>query len=167
MTRLLIDAQFVRGQIERLKVAFPELVEDADFLADMVEAETALDIVVTKLFREQRDAGAFANAVREQEKELAERRSRFERRQEMDRSLILSLMQSANMTKLMLAEATLSISTLPPKPIVDDEASVPDELCNFNRWPNMAAIKAAVKAGENVPGVHMSNGGTTLTIRIK
>jgi hypothetical protein len=167
MNRLPLDVQSVRQHIEHLKLLYPELADDVQLLADTLEGETDLHYVLVNLVREQREAGAYADAIRAQEKELAERRGRFERRRDMHRSLMLSLLQTAGLPKVVLPEATLSVTNVAPKPIVDDEASVPDELCNFNRWPNMSAIKAAVKAGERVPGVHMSNGGTTLTIRIK
>jgi hypothetical protein len=167
MNRLPLDVQSVRQQIERLLLDYPELSEDVQLLADMIEGETELHNLLTRLVRSSNDAGAYADAIKEQERALAARRGRFERREEMHRALILSLMQTANLPKVVLPEATLSITNVAPKPIVDDETQVPDELCRFNRWPDMAAIKAAVKGGETVPGVHMSNGGTTLTIRVK
>lgn len=167
MNRLRIDAQAVRQDIERLKLDYPELADDVQLLADTCEGETELHPVLIRLVREQRDAGAFADAITEQERALAERRGRFLRRQDMHRSLILSLLQAAGLPKVVLPEATLTVSNLAPKPIVDDEAAVPDELCRFRRSPNMSAIKAAINAGRHVPGVHMNNGGTTLTIRTK
>jgi len=167
MNRLPLDVQSVRQHIERLLLAYPELADDVQLLADMIEGETELHSVLTDLVLSATEAGTYADAIKAHERMLAERRGRWERRAAMHRALILSLLQSANMTKLVLPEATLSVSNLAPKPIVDDETQVPDELCTFNRWPNLSAIKAAVKAGEDVPGVHMSNGGTTLTIRVK
>jgi hypothetical protein len=167
MNRLPLDAQSVRQQIERLLLDYPELSDDVQLLADMIEGSTDLHSVLTDLVLSATGAGTYADAIKARERMLAERRGRFERREDMHRALILSLLQSAGLPKLVLPEATLSVTNLAPKPIVDDEAQVPDELCRFKRSPNMAAIKAAVNAGENVPGVHMDNGGASLTIRVK
>lgn len=166
MSRLLIDVQTVRQQIDRLLLQYPELADDLWLLADTLEGETELHSVLTRLVREHRDASTFADAIAAQERVLLERRRRFERREDAHRSLILSLMAAAQQQKIMLPEATLSVTNVAPKPIVDDEALVPDALCRFKRSPDMSAIKEAMQAGD-VPGVHMDNGGVTLAIRTK
>jgi hypothetical protein len=72
------------------------------------------------------------------------------------------------LTKLPLPEATLSLRTLKPSPKVVDEEAVPDELCKFVRKPDMEKIKEAVDAHPELPpGVIMSNGGASLTVRRK
>lgn len=66
-----------------------------------------------------------------------------------------------------LTEATLSTRFIPPAPVVADPSALPDDCVRIERKPDMAAIKAAIDAKRDVPGVVMSNGKTSLTIRTK
>jgi hypothetical protein len=66
-----------------------------------------------------------------------------------------------------LPEATVSVRTLGPRPKVVDEDALPDTLCKFVRKPDMKAIEDALERGESIPGVVMTNGGASLTVRRK
>ena len=73
------------------------------------------------------------------------------------------------MTKLPLPEATVSVRTLQPAPKVVDENLLPDEFVKIQtvRKPDREAIDAACERGEQIPGVVMTNGGASLTVRRK
>ncbi len=167
MTPLHLDAQSVRSQIERLKLLFPELAEDAETFADILEGETELHEILTRLVHEERDIDSFIAAINIREEQLVERRQRFSRKKEALRTLMTSLLEAGSQTKIMLPEATLSIATRPGRPIVHDEAILPDQFCRVKRSPDLTAIKQEIDAGRAVPGVSMSNGSTSLTIRVK
>lgn len=167
MSHISIDVQAVRREIDALLLRYPELADDIWLLSDSLEGQTQLFEILTRLVREERDADSFGAAIRAQEKVLAERRGRFERRQQLNRDFILALLQSAGLPKLTLPEATLSVSTLAPKPVVDDEAQLPDRLCRIRRAPDMLAIRTELQAGAHIPGAHLSNGSTALVIRVK
>ena len=72
----------------------------------------------------------------------------------------------ASLPKVKLATATLTVSNRPPAPFVDDESKVPSAYWKA-RDPviDKALMNAAVKSGETIPGVSMTNGTTSLTIR--
>lgn len=167
MSAAFIEARFVRSAIERLKLDYPEMAEDAELFADMLEGSTDLHKLLTRLLREERDAATFADAVETQQDNLQVRRNRFVSRQEAIRSLMQALLETAQQTKIVLPEGTISLSNRPPRPVVDDEAAVPSDLCRVKRVPNMVAIRAQLDAGNAVPGVHLSNGSTSISIRVK
>jgi hypothetical protein len=50
---------------------------------------------------------------------------------------------------------------------VSIEEALPDQFCKFVRKPDMKLIEDALERGESVPGVVMSNGGASLTVRRK
>lgn len=114
-----------------------------------------------------REAETMAEAIKARAKEMYERMLRFERRAEAARRMILQIMDKAFLPKLQLAEATLSTRFIPPSPIVTDPSLLPDDCVRIERKPSMTAIKAAVEAKRDIPGVVMSNGKVSLTIRTK
>lgn len=98
-------------------------------------------------------------------KEMSERRDRYGRQQEAARDGIFRIMQAAELTKLELPEATLSVRPGAVRVVITDEADLPDSFVRVKREADKAAIKDALKAGQFVPGAALSNGGPTLHVR--
>jgi hypothetical protein len=143
------------------------LTEDEQLYLNTLEGETDLYELVRQLLGAiEEDEGAQA-ILAEQITARNERKQRAGKRIEANREAIAALLECAQLDKLTLPEATLSLRKVPPKAIVTDEAAVPDEFCRFTRKPDMAAIKAGVESGAAVPGVSFDNGGTSLTVRRK
>jgi hypothetical protein len=159
-----LDIAQVTQAIEALRVAYPEIAEDEVLRADMIEGETDLHGVLAKLVDLANDAASMAEAIKIRTGDLAARKARYDRQEEALRSLIQGLMEKADLSKVALPEATLSISYRKPAPIVVDEAALPDEFCKFKRAPDMAKIK---EAGTLPPGCSMSNGKNVLAVRTK
>lgn len=82
------------------------------------------------------------------------------------RALAMKLLYVADVEKLTLPEATYSMRAVPPAVVILDEDQLPDAACKFTRVPDKTAIKSMLDVGE-VPGATMSNGGRTLSIRVK
>ena len=76
-------------------------------------------------------------------------------------------MAAAGLSKVTLPSATISVSQAAPSVVIEDEASIPERFIRIKREIDKTAINAAVKAGEEIPGVVVSNGGSRLTIRVK
>jgi hypothetical protein len=91
----------------------------------------------------------------------------IEDRIETRRNAVISLMDTARLTKLALPEATVSLRTLPAAPKVADEDALSDTYCKLIRKPDMEAIRDAYKQGIPIPGVVITNGGASLTVRRK
>lgn len=161
------NVQFLNQQIDALVLEYPELADDVDFRRDVFEGQTSIDYVLSKLVETSLDAATMADAVKARKMELGERQARFERKDEATRKLILSVMERAELPKIQLTEATLSMRQLPPSPIVTDATALPEDCIKLERKPVMAAIKAAIEAGREVPGTALSNGKPSLTIRTK
>lgn len=143
------------------------LTEDERLYLDTLEGETDLYELVRRLLEQVEEDEGIQTFLAEQISDRQSRKQRAAERVKHNREAIMALIQCAQLDKLVLAEATLSVRDVPPKPIVTDEAAVPDDFCKFTRKPDMAAIKAGVEAGAVIEGVSFDNGGTTLTIRRK
>ena len=81
------------------------------------------------------------------------------------RTLIFRLMQASGINRHRTTEGNLSVGNAPEKVIITDESAIPDEFMRTTKEPNKTAIKDALKAGNDVSGATMSNGGLSLTIR--
>ncbi len=161
-----VDAQFVRAQVERLILLYPEIADDVWLLGDTLEGETGLHELLTRLVREERQAAAMGEAVNLQMKALTGRRTRFAKQQDAARSLITSLMDVAQQTTIRLPEATLSISAGRPTCRITDGEALPDEFLKIECSPKKAEITKALQEGRHVPGAVLSNGSSHLTVRV-
>lgn len=145
----------------------PDLELDEQLKLSTLEGETELCEIVSLLLDENEDDEGMIGAVKAQIEVKRERIARFERRVDARRNAIVSLMDTAQITKLPLPEATVTLRTLGPRPKVSIEEAIPDDFCKFVRKPDMEKIKQAFEDGLCVPGVVLSNGGASLTVRRK
>lgn len=143
------------------------LSDDERLYLDTLEGETDLYELTRQLLGQIEEDEGVQTILAEQIADRTARKQRAGERVKHHREAIMALIQCAGLDKLVLPEATLSVRDVPPKPIVTDEAAVPDDFCKFTRKPDMAAIKAGVETGAAIEGVSFDNGGTTLTIRRK
>ena len=164
----MLNPLVVRQQIENLKVAHPELLEDDEAWLASLESETKFEELLTQLVRRIEDTKALAEGTGGRMDELKARKDRFLRRIESLRDLLFKLMESAELAKLELAEATITVRKGQPQLVGDaDPTSLPDDLCKISRNPDRTAIKEALKTGKEVPGFSLSNAPPSLSIRIK
>lgn len=140
--------------------------DDAELNHDMIEGETSFLEAITAAIDEIDECEIIAEGCKAKENQIADRRRRTEARKERLRTLIEQAMLIADMQTVRLPIATLSVSKLPPKPVIVDEASVPAE---YWKQPepvlDKSAVNAAIKDGAEIPGVSMTNGSTSLKIR--
>lgn len=161
-----INPLIVRHQIEMLKVSNPEIIEDDESWLLALESETNVEELLTQIIRQIEDTKALVVGTKDRFEELKARKDRFESRVESLRALAFKLMEAAELPKLELPEATLSIRSVPPSVMVTDEEKLPDIACKFERKPDKAKIKELLASGW-VAGATMSNGSKSLSIRIK
>lgn len=87
-------------------------------------------------------------------------------RKERGRTALIRFMDALGVRSLPLPEANLSIRAGTPSVVGEpDVTKLPAHLAVTTRRPDMAAIKAALQAGEDVPGCALSNGAPSLQIR--
>ena len=162
-----INLQIIRQQIDNLKLAFPDLVEDQEAWLLSLESETDLNALLASIIKQWADDKAMEAGISLRVKELTERRDRYRRRIDSARALALNVMQAAEIRKHELPEATLSVRNL--SPTLKGEADpnlLPDDLCNIKREISRSKIKEAIENGKTVEGFYLSNGEPSLTIRV-
>jgi hypothetical protein len=156
----------LRRQIEALIRDNPDMMEDEYLRVDMLDGETDIKGALTALVAEVGYSEAIVEALAQRMQKYTARKARIAHRAEVLRELILKVLQSADLKKIELAEATLSQTKRPPQIIGEPDADeLPDELVKIKREPDKAKIRAALLAGVTVPGVVLSNSAPGLTIR--
>jgi hypothetical protein len=164
----MLDPRLVRQQIENLKIAHPEILEDEEAWIATLESETSFEDLLTSVVRRIEDTKALVIGTKDRFEELKSRKDRFEHRVDTLRNLAFKIMQAAELAKVELPEATLSLRAGTQQLIGEvDPQELPDELCKISRDLNRTAIKEALKTGLTVPGFELSNSPPSLTIRIK
>jgi len=107
-----------------------------------------------------RNIEASAEAIRAAEKQMAERRQMLERKAQRIREYLLTNMQRAGISKIDSPWFVLAVRDNPEAVAIDDEAALPAEYVRVKevRSPDKAAIKDALKAGQDVPGCRLVRG---------
>ena len=154
----LKDIAAIRDQVQS------QHPDDADLLADMLEAETDLHSLCGWAFRKMESEDATIASLNDQISNRQSRRTRANARKEAMRVFVLNLLNLADQSKVELPEATFSRRKVAPKRVVVDKDALPHEYVTFTVKPNMSAIKDA----ETMPdGCALDNGGESLTVRVK
>lgn len=164
---LYLDAQNVKATVADLLAAYPELAEDEALRLDMIEGETDLHTIVSRALDVRQEAETMVEAIKARAENLAARKARYERQSEAMRKLIKSVMEAAHADKLVLPEASLSIGKAREAVNVLDVMALPQGYFKTERKADKTAIKAALAAGEAIPGAELVLGDTSLTIRAK
>lgn len=164
-----LHPDIIRQQIANLRLLHPELAEDEDAWLISLESETGFTELLREIERRRQDADALAGALAGTIAELEARSGRFERREKALRELAFKLLQAAELRKLELPEATLSIAAGQRKVLIVDEGAVlaRDDLCRIMRSPNMRRIKELITAGDHVAGAELSNAEPHLVVRVR
>lgn len=156
-----------RAQWHDILEAYPELSEDESLRADVLDAETDFNRLIDVLVKHKLDAREMAAGAKLRKQEVAERQSRFERQEEGYDRLIKGLMQFADMQKVVLPEATVSITK--PRTVVEitDLDAIPQGYAKFEKRADKTALKAAMEAGEEIPGAELALGDEGLMVRTR
>jgi hypothetical protein len=162
-----LDVMRVQNAITDLLLTHPELAEDEILRADTIEGATEAFEFLGRLVRLIGAAKILELGTASYIAELQSRKARFERRQEALRGLVLTVMNSAQLTKAELPEATLSVRQAPRKVIIVDEMEIPDEYLRIVSAPDKLKIKEALVNNQDVPGAMLSNAEPVLAIHTK
>jgi hypothetical protein len=162
---LAADVANLAAEIDALFAAYPELAEDESLRADMIEGETNLHAVLGRLLNKEREANSMVGATAARISELQARKAAFERRKDAMRGLMLRLMKSADLQKVPLTEATVSVTKGRQSVEIIDEARLPKKVLKVVTTPDKTAIKALLDAGKKVPGAQLKAGEMTLMVR--
>ncbi|OAE39702.1 siphovirus Gp157 family protein [Brucella intermedia] len=162
---LAYDVTVLEREFADLVAAYPELAEDDELRADTIEGETDAYRVLGKIVAIERDANSMVLAIGERARELSARKDRYTRRKDAMRALLLRLLKAADLNKVSLPEATVSVGKGRAGVEIVDESLLPDNVVKMKREPDKTAIKAALDAGKIVKGAVLREGQPTLTVR--
>jgi Siphovirus Gp157. len=162
-----LDPLAVRLQVEQLFREFPEMAEDEILRVDMLEGSTDLHKFLSTIESYRQEVMALVMGTDLILDDLLQRKRRFERREEGLRRLMFQMLQLAQLRKIELSAATLSLKNGSPRVIITDESAIPDDLCRFKREPDKAAIKAKLQSNGHVAGATLSNAEENLAIRTR
>jgi translation initiation factor 2B subunit (eIF-2B alpha/beta/delta family) len=109
---------------------------------------------------------AAAKAIKEAEQQMARRRKAIENRARWIRDYLKTNMEAAGITRIDSPWFSLAIQKNPPSVDVLDESALPDDFKTevVTVKIDKAAIKEALKDGEDVPGAVLRQ-GTRLAVR--
>ena len=158
------NIDMLKRTIELLFERYPELKEDEELKADMLEGATDFNETMEKLLRRTQDNIYLSKACQEAERDINDRRKRFDKRIEFGRELMKRLMEAADVRKLEFPTATLSLMNTAPQVVVLNEYEIPDDFMRIKKEPNKILLKEVLEKMD-VPGVTLSNGGVSLVIR--
>jgi hypothetical protein len=165
-----IEADHLRTEIEFLLAQYPELQDDEDLRADMLEGSTQITEILTALNRYREDTRALADGSQARMEELAARKKRLGLRVEFIGKLMQSILGTAQIRKIELAEVTLSMRSNPQTLHVDetiDLNELPEDLIRIKREVDRKKIREALLEGRNVPGCVLTNAPPSLSVRVK
>jgi hypothetical protein len=167
MTNIVLDLKYIQQEIAALILLHPELEEDDILRADSIEGETRAFEFLARIVRKIGATRALADGTAEYIGQLQERKARFERREQALRAFCFKVMNTADLKKVELSEATLSIRAGQPKVVIINEHEIPDAFMRIKKEPDKTKIKTALQANEYVAGTALSNSEPALTIRTK
>ena len=152
---------------DQLVAICPDIEQDEALFADMLEGEAGDSLrIIEHLIDASVESDALADAVTARQKDLAERKVRFEKRRDAYRTVALQVLERINLRKLERASWTASIRALPP-PVHIDETVLPEVWWRTKREPMKAEIRKALLAGDPVDGAQLGNAATGLSIRTR
>lgn len=142
--------------------------DDAEMIETAIEGETSLKEAISAAVDRILELDAHEEAIAVQIATLQVRRERFEHQSDRIKAAVHVAMGQAELRKLELPQATLGVRAVPPKAEITDESLIPSKF-----WKPSApkldrkAVLDALKDKQEVPGATLSNGGETLSIRVK
>jgi hypothetical protein len=151
---------------QRLKTEFPDA--DEDTLRDTLEGLSNLPEMLACVLRSYLDDLALAAALGIRISDMQERIDRFEQRAEKKRALVISVMERADLKKLVEPDFTVSFRTVPPSLVITDEQEIPHAF--WKPQPpklDRQGLSAALREGQTVPGAILGNGQTTISVRTR
>lgn len=161
--KIAIESEAARSLLANIR----DVIGDDDEMAlTAIEGETGLVEAISAAVDRIAELNANCDALELRIKDLTERRSRFENQSARIKTSIAVGMGQAELRKIELPQATLSLRAVPPKAEITDEALIPSKFWK-PQDPKLdrKAILDALKSKEDVPGAALSNGGETLSIR--
>jgi len=108
---------------------------------------------------------AVADGAKAEARRLSDRAAMFSRRAEALDAYVFQCLQAAGERKVVTDTVTASIRKGSERVEVTSVELVPDDYIRSNPTVDKAAVKAAIKAGKDVPGITLERGPDSLSWR--
>ncbi len=151
---------------ERLEAAFPDA--DEETLMDTLEGMTSLTDSLAELLRSSQEDQSLASALRSRMSDMQERCSRLDERARKKRELVCTVMEEADLKKLMEPDFTVSLRPARAPLMIIDEAAIPGAYWKPQpaKLDRMGLI-SALSNGRNIAGAVLGNPSLTIAVRTK
>lgn len=150
------------GEKLALQKKLEELNFDEETIADTLEGDSvAIQQKIESYAFIIRNMEALPDAIKAEEKRLAERRKAIEKRVDNIKHWLFVNMQACGITKIESPVFTVALQNNPSSVIIDDEALIPADYLRVPEVPppspDKALIKQAINDGLEVPGAHLQS----------
>ncbi len=151
---------------ERLEAAFPDA--DEETLMDTLEGMTTLTDSLAELLRSSQEDQSLASALRSRMSDMQERCARLEERARKKRELVCTVMEEADLKKLVEPDFTVSLRPSRAPLMIIDEAAIPGDYWRPQpaQLDRMGLI-SALSNGRDIPGAVLGNPPMTIAVRTK
>jgi hypothetical protein len=151
-----LTAQRLELQNKLMAMEFDEVT-----IADTLEGESsALEAKIEDYGWVIKNMEAFGDAIKAEEKRLADRRKLHDTKVERVKDWLLQNMEVCKISKIECPAFTISLKANPPKVMIDDEKAIPGQFLVVPDLPppspDKKAIAAELKAGREVAGCHLA-----------
>lgn len=171
MPRISVTVRKIGAELNRaieIKRALVEYENDPKLVLDMIEGETDLAEACCVVHEETLEDEILLAGLKSAIGELEARKSRVERSIDSRRNIILMAMDKAGLQTIKGPLATITVRPTPPKTLISEEAQIPARFWKpGNPTLDRGALREALDAGEAIPGAGLSNGGLSLSVRVK
>jgi hypothetical protein len=167
--KLKLKLPLIQNEITSLLASIyinnPELKEDDDFKSDILEGSTDYLDIVNKCLLELSITTGYIEGIKITRTRIEDKIQRYEKREQAIRSILRRLLEIADMKTVRAPNGTISLAIKTPVVQIINEDLLPEEFMRIKKEPNRTLIGQKLKAGEDVPGATLSNGGETLIVR--
>lgn len=119
-------------------------------MQNLHDALVKKEALILELEKEKREIDIVLRALRKDEDELRER--------------IFNEMQENGVLQEIVGSREYRLQNKPRAVIVTDESLIPDSFFKFSKTLNKVELNKAVKAGQEIAGVTLDNGGQILVV---
>jgi len=143
----------------------PELKDDDQFKLDILEGSTDYLDIINKCLLELSITEGYIEGLKLSRTRMEDKIERHSVKVDTIRKILRRMLEIADVRTAKAPNGTISLTLSPLKVEIVNEDLIPEEFMRIKREPNKTLIGQKLKAGEDVPGARLSNGGETLTVR--
>jgi chromosome segregation ATPase len=148
------------NEFQLLATKLNESDYDEQTIADTLEGASGdIETKATNVAMFIRNLESSAEAIKQAEKEMSDRRKAIEKKAESIRQYLKDNMQRCGITKIDSPYFALTLKKNPPSVIIDDAGAIAGELYVYPEapapYPDKKAISELLKAGKVVNGAHL------------